>query len=138
MFDASALRRYPGIAVTASVIVVLSLWAGPRAFNAMQQQRETARWMTLGDASRAPPVLRRFGCSGCHEIPGIEGADGKVGGSLSDIRKRVYVGGVLNNTPDNLVQWIVAPQKFSSRTAMPVTGISEPEARDVAAYLYSR
>jgi cytochrome c2 len=138
MFNASALRRYPGVAVTASVIVILSLWAGPRAFNAMQQQRETARLMTQGDASRAPVVLRRFGCSGCHDIPGISGADGKVGGSLSDIRQRVYVGGVLNNTSDNLVKWIVSPQTFSPRTAMPVTGISEAEARDVAAYLYSR
>jgi cytochrome c2 len=138
MFTASALRKYPGIAVTASVIILLSLWAGPRAFSAMQQQRETARLMTQGDASKAPQILRRFGCSGCHEIPGIAGADGKVGGSLSDLRKRVYVGGVLNNTADNLVQWIVSPPKFSPRTAMPVTGISEAEARDVAAYLYSR
>ena len=138
MFTASAHRKYPGIAVTASVIILLSLWAGPRAFSAIQQQRETARLMTQGDASKAPASLRRFGCSGCHEIPGIEGADGKVGGSLSDLRKRVYVGGVLNNTADNLVQWIVSPPKFSPRTAMPVTGISEAEARDVAAYLYSR
>ena len=138
MFNASALRRYPGVAVSASVIVLLSLWAGPRAFNAMQQQHETARLMTQGDASKAPASLRRFGCSGCHEIPGISGADGKVGGSLSDLRKRVYIGGVLNNTSDNLIQWIVSPPKFSPRTAMPVTGISEAEARDVAAYLYAR
>lgn len=138
MLNAYALRRYPGVAVSASVIVLLSLWAGPRAFNAMQQQRETARLMTQGDASKAPAVMRRFGCSGCHEIPGIAGADGKVGGSLSDLRKRVYIGGVLNNTSDNLIQWIVSPPKFSPRTAMPVTGISEAEARDVAAYLYSR
>lgn len=137
MFNASALRKYPGVAVTAAVVVLLSLWAAPRAFNAARQQRETARLMTQGDASRAPASLRRFGCSGCHEIPGISGADGKVGGSLSQLRSRVYIGGVLNNTADNLIQWIVSPPKFSPRTAMPVTGISEAEARDVAAYLYS-
>jgi cytochrome c len=138
MFNASALYRYRAVAVTVAVILTFSLWAGTKAFNAARQQRETARLMTQGDASKAPQTLRRFGCSGCHEIPGISGADGKVGGSLSDLRKRVYIGGVLNNTSDNLIQWIVSPPKFSPRTAMPVTGISEAEARDVAAYLYSR
>jgi cytochrome c1 len=71
-------------------------------------------------------------------VPGITGGNGQVGGPLSDIRKRVYVGGVLTNSPDNLIRWIVDPQQFSPRTAMPATGISEPEARDVAAYLYAR
>jgi cytochrome c2 len=138
MFDASALHRYPVAALMAALVVILAGYAGTKAFNSAQQQRETARWMTLGNASRAPEIFRRYGCAGCHEIPGIAGADGKVGGSLSDIRKRVYVGGVLNNTSENLVRWIVSPQTFSPRTAMPVTGISEAEARDVAAYLYSR
>jgi cytochrome c1 len=49
----------------------------------------------------------------------------------------VYIGGTTNNSPDNLVQWIVSPQTFSPRTVMPATGITEAEARDVAAYLYS-
>jgi cytochrome c2 len=44
---------------------------------------------------------------------------------------------VLRNTPVNLVQWVVDPQRFLAGSAMPVTGISEPEARDVAAYLYA-
>ena len=57
---------------------------------------------------------------------------------LADIIHRVYVGGVVTNSPDNLVRWIVSPQAFSPRSAMPATGISESEARDVAAYLYSR
>ena len=33
-------------------------------------------------------------------------------------------------------RWIVNPKQFDPRTAMPVTGISLGEARDVAAYLY--
>jgi cytochrome c1 len=50
----------------------------------------------------------------------------------------VFIGGVSGNSPDNLVQWIVTPQKFSPRSAMPATGILEAEARDVAAYLYTQ
>jgi cytochrome c1 len=52
--------------------------------------------------------------------------------------EQVYLGGVLNNTPDNLVQWIVSPQRFSPNTAMPTTGINEDEARHLAAYLYGQ
>jgi cytochrome c1 len=57
---------------------------------------------------------------------------------LSGIKHRVYVGGVVPNSPQNLVRWIVSPQAFSPRSAMPATGISEAEARNVATYLYSR
>jgi cytochrome c2 len=99
--------------------------------------RDVAEALTGGDVTRAPAALRRYGCGGCHTIAGIAGADGKVGGRLSDLRQQVYIGGVVTNTPQNLTAWIVAPQLFSPTSAMPATGISEAEARDVAAYLYS-
>ena len=101
------------------------------------QRRDVAQVMTDGDASQAPQWIRRYGCSGCHTISGIPGADGKVGAPLQNMRERVYIAGIVPNTADNLVQWIVNPQSFSSQTAMPATGISEREARDVAAFLYS-
>lgn len=102
------------------------------------QRSEVATAMTGGDETLAPAIFRRYGCSGCHTIPGVAGADGKVGGELSMVRERVYIGDGLNNTPDNLVRWIVSPTDFSKPTAMPVTGITETEARHVAAYLYAR
>lgn len=102
------------------------------------QRSAVATAMTGGDETLAPAIFRRYGCSGCHTIPGVAGADGKVGGELSMVRERVYIGDGLNNTPDNLVRWIVSPTHFSKRTAMPVTGITETEARHVAAYLYAR
>jgi hypothetical protein len=42
------------------------------------------------------------------------------------------------NTPDNLVHWIVDPRGLNPKTRMPGTGIPEPAARDIAAYLYLR
>lgn len=102
------------------------------------QSEAVARALTGGEPSRAPEYFRRYGCSGCHTIPGIAGADGLVGAPLTDIKRRVYVGGVAFNSPDNLVRWLVSPETFSPRSAMPATGISEAEARDVAAYLYAR
>ncbi|KQV35303.1 cytochrome C [Rhizobium sp. Root1204] len=103
-----------------------------------QERTGIAQALTNGGASRALPLLRKFGCSGCHTIPGVPGADGQVGGPLSGLSGRVYIGGVLTNSSDHMVEWIVAPQRFSPNTAMPITGITEAEARDVAAYLYQR
>jgi cytochrome c2 len=121
-----------GCALTALAV------AGGVAQSYRKQTENTARAMTAGDPARAPALIRRYGCAGCHTISGIPGGDGQVGSSLADLRQRVYIAGVVTNSPDNLIRWIVTPQVFSSRTAMPVTGISEAEARDVAAYLYAQ
>jgi cytochrome c len=124
---------------TAIVIAcaVLAITGG-MAWSSRQQAERVARAMTGGDPARAPEIMRRYGCGGCHTIPGLGGADGQVGPSLSGLVHRVYVGGSANNSPDNLVTWIVSPQTFAPRTAMPATGITEAEARDVAAYLYAQ
>jgi cytochrome c len=121
------------VALTAALTAVAFV-----TWKAQHQSRNLAIAMTGGDPARAPDIIRRYGCGGCHTIPGIPGGDGKVGGPLADIKGRVYVGGVATNTPDNLIAWIVSPQTFSSSSAMPATGISQAEARDVATYLYSR
>ncbi len=128
------------VLISACGVVVLVAIAGPTtmAWSSRQQNERAARAMTGGDPDHGPELMRRYGCSGCHTIPGVTGADGQVGPPLTGLRQRVYIGGVANNSPDNLVQWIVSPQTFSPRTAMPATGITEPEARDVAAYLYAR
>lgn len=99
---------------------------------------ETAQALTGGNADRAPPLFRRYGCSGCHTIPGIAGANGRTGPPLTDMAERVYIAGILENRTDNLVAWIVAPERLSPRTAMPTTGISERETRDLVAYLYAQ
>jgi cytochrome c len=132
-----ALSRHSW-SVLAAVLIALSAAAAAMTWRARHESEAVARAMTGGDPSAAPRVIRRYGCAGCHTISGIPGGDGQVGGSLANIKHRLYVGGVLPNSPDNLIRWIVSPQVFSPRSAMPATGISEAEARDVAAYLYSR
>ena len=90
-----------------------------------------------GDPERGKEIIRRSGCTACHIIPGIAGAQGLVGPPLDHFASRSYVGGVLPNRPQNLVAWILDPPGIDPRTAMPATGVSEPEARDIAAYLYT-
>ena len=82
--------------------------------------------------------MRRYGCGGCHTIPGVPGADGKVGPSLAKLRERVFIGGALRNSGRQAGALDRCSRSTSSpHAAMPATGISEAEARDVAAYLYA-
>ncbi|OWV65440.1 cytochrome C [Rhizobium sp. R634] len=126
------------LVIAACMVGVTAAFGLTDIYRQQSERRAAAIALTKGDPARAPMIFRRYGCAGCHTIPGIAGADGKVGGDLSGLRQRVYVAGVLNNSADNLVDWIVTPQSYSPKTAMPATGISEQEARDLAAYLYAR
>ena len=87
------------------------------------------------EPSPAVELMRRYGCAGCHQVPGVPSARGTVGPSLQAIADRRFLGGVVPNTPDRLIAWIVDPRRMAPHTAMPVTGISEEEARAVAEYL---
>jgi cytochrome c2 len=131
------LRRHRDGLLVGGLIAVVAASGLTAYLMSRHKAAKVAVAMTGGDPARAPELVRRYGCAGCHQIAGIAGADGQVGGPLEGLRKRVYVGGVVPNTPDNLIKWIVLPQQFSPRSAMPATGISEAEARDVAAYLYA-
>jgi len=84
----------------------------------------------------APAEIKAFGCGSCHMIPGVDGADGRVGPSLADIGERWSIAGRLPNTPQNLVRWITSPQEVDPGTLMPDLGVAPQQARDIAAYLY--
>jgi MFS family permease len=57
-------------------------------------------------------------------IEGIAGASGLVGPSLSETARRIYIAGVLTNSPDHLIAFIVNPKSVDPKTAMPITGIT--------------
>jgi cytochrome c2 len=82
-------------------------------------------------------LLRQFGCGSCHEIPGVAAAEGRVGPPLDGVARRVYLGGVLPNSPENMARFIRRPQEIDPRTAMPDMGVTEAHARDMVAYLYT-
>jgi cytochrome c len=90
-----------------------------------------------GDASRGKVAIGRYGCGACHDIPGIRGANGRVGPPLIHWADRRIIAGEVANTPDHLMAWITMPQAIEPGTAMPNMGISEGEARDIATYLYT-
>ena len=117
---------------------ILALALSLCACNRQQQRVQTAAQLTGGGNAQAGMVdLRKYGCSGCHTIPGIEGAHGLVGPPLNQFAERIYIAGRLPNTPENLMLWIQKPQQVIPNNAMPDMGISEQDSRDIAAYLYT-
>ncbi len=90
-----------------------------------------------GDPQRGRGLAREHGCGACHIIPGVRGAVGEVGPPLDRMRLQNFIAGVLPNAPPNLTAWIMHPKEHNPRTAMPDLDVSEPDARDIAAYLYA-
>jgi cytochrome c2 len=91
--------------------------------------------LTAGSPSHGAALIAEKGCGACHMIPGIAGANGLVGPPLTLMGRRIFVAGLLRNTPQNLAAWVLEPQRFVPGNAMPSTGLTESEALDVAAYL---
>lgn len=87
------------------------------------------------EAGRA--AIERYGCASCHTIPAIPGARGLVGPPLAGVASRVYVAGVLENTPANMSRWIQDPRGVDRLTAMPVLGVKPQEADVMVRYLYT-
>jgi len=92
---------------------------------------------TGGNPARGRIALQQYACTTCHVIPGIVGAKGLAGPPLTGWANRIYIAGLLPNTPDDLVLWLRDPQRISPGTAMPNLGVTERDAWDMAAYLFS-
>lgn len=99
-----------------------------------------AKWaaeMTGGSTARGREAIRSYGCMSCHSIPGIQGATARVGPPLRGIASRSYIAGVMSNTPEHMIQWLRNPPSIDSKTVMPNMNVTERDARDIAAYLYT-
>lgn len=130
------VRRVLG-GFVALVVVAGGVTAVAEGASRAGQRRAFVAALTGGDPARAPEEMIRYGCAGCHRIPGVPGARGRVGPSLAGFVNRPFIGGVLENTPENLVAWVRESRTIDSRTAMPNTGATIEAARDIAAYLYA-
>jgi len=122
----SALRLGAIVATFLSVATLAACNAASRTANAM----------TGGEATRGPDAIRRYGCATCHTIPGVPGAVGSIGPPLAQVARRSYVAGS-PNAPEHLVAWLQHPRRVRPGTPMPEMGVTERDARDIAAYLYT-
>ena len=76
-------------------------------------------------------------CAACHIVPGVSGAVGNVGPSLKGIARQQIIAGKLPNNPPNMVRWLMHPQQVWKGNAMPEMGLTENQARKIAAYLFT-
>ncbi|MFD2366917.1 c-type cytochrome [Pseudoduganella sp. GCM10020061] len=90
-----------------------------------------------GDAARGKALVSQYQCGACHAIPGVAAASGTAGPPLDAFGRRSYIAGHIPNQPANLVRWLIDPPAMAPGTTMPSLGLSEDEARHMAAYLYS-
>lgn len=88
-----------------------------------------------GDPEAGRRAMGQYLCATCHQIPGVVGANKHVGPPLNGMATRRYIGGVVPNTPDTMVRWLQDPKQFDPLSAMPALGVTDKDARDMAAYL---
>lgn len=99
--------------------------------------RATAQALTGGDPRAGRAAIQALGCGACHAIPGVPRADGRTGPPLGGVAVRPFLAGSLRNDPTALQLWIRHPQTIEPEGGMPEMGVSEGQARDIAAYLYT-
>jgi cytochrome c len=129
-----ARRRRSAAGLTAAAVgCVLLLAACGTRLNPSDATTEVAG----GDPALGPGLMRAYGCVACHTIPGVRGANTLVGPPLTSWTQRVYIAGLVPNTPENLVRWIHNPHLIHERSAMPNMGVNVEHARHMAAYLYT-
>ncbi len=119
--------------LTALSVISISLLGGC----ARRNTDELAQSVTAGNPANGRRLLYSYACGSCHAIPGIGEADGTMGPPLRGLGSRFYIAGVLQNTPENLSRWIAQPQELQPGNAMPDLGVTQEQARDIAAYLYT-
>jgi hypothetical protein len=98
-----------------------------------REATELTRWRSGAWAHRHSPAWLPI-------VPyNSRGARGTWAGrsTTGGIANRIYIAGMLPNTPENMMTWIQAPQEVNQHTAMQNMGVTEPEARDIVGYLYT-
>jgi cytochrome c len=117
------------LAVVASAVIVTACASTP--------SRTSPPQVPHGNPQQGVIDIQHFGCGACHVIPGIRQASGLAGPPLIHWSERGFIAGEIPNDGPNLIRWLMDPRAIEPKTDMPDLGISEEQARDIAAYLFS-
>lgn len=134
--------RLPGSLVLTCGLLALGVLGGAvslgvQRWQTQRQAEAVAHALTGGDATRGKLAFSRYRCGACHSIRALEGADGQVGPPLDKIAVRAFLAGSQPNDAAHMIAWVRHPQAVEPGVGMPDMGLTDPEARDVAAYLYT-
>jgi len=102
-----------------------------------------ARWVAAQKAEQAEPagraaegkaIFARSACVGCHTIRGV--SSGALGPDLTTFGSRhTLAAGLLPISIDNVAAWLKNPPAMKPDAKMPALGLTDEQARAVAAYL---
>ena len=90
-----------------------------------------------GDAATGKRLVTQYQCGACHAIPEVPGAGGDAGPPLEHFGRLSYIANGIPNQPARLTAWLIDPPAMKPGTAMPALGLTEQEARHMAAFLYT-
>jgi len=134
--DTASTRRIHPVRPSVLSLAIMAIVAGG-SIGCGGDVARAAVAMTGGDPERGRAAISAYGCGTCHVVPGVRAARGMVGPPLTNIASRVYLAGRVPNTPANMQLWIQRPHAIDDKTAMPETGVTDSDVRDLAAYLYT-
>ena len=118
-------------------VVIAAAFAVAACSNQGGAETTGSRVVRGASADAGKTQIVRYGCGACHQIPGVDNANGLVGPPLIHFGKRGTIAGYWANTPDNLTDWIQDPQHMLPGNDMPTLGIKRDDVRNIAAYLES-
>ena len=133
----NARNHMPRLCRAAAALILAGAALALAACDPPIDRYTTAQPPSGGNARHGAALIREYGCGECHIVPGIAGAEGLVGPPLTKLARRVYIAGVMRNSPDNLMAWLEDPQAVVPGNAMPRMGLDRDQARDITAYLYT-
>jgi cytochrome c oxidase subunit 2 len=107
------------------------------AFEAWQrQQQRIPATPEAGIVAQGAQLFQQKTCVNCHAIAGTE-AQGNIGPDLTHLSSRQTLGaGILDNTRDNLANWLDHPQQIKPGIHMPNLRLSQTEVQALVAYLW--
>jgi len=117
-------------ATTGALLVLAALASGCA-------KEEPVSRVAGGDPERGRLLVQQYQCAACHFIPEVQGPNGDAGPSLESMGRLSYIAGSIPNQPENMIRFLQNPPAVKPGTLMPALGITDDEARHMAAFMYS-
>jgi cytochrome c oxidase subunit 2 len=106
----------------------------PADFERWVAQQRAAPAEPSGPAAAGKAVFAGSACVGCHTIKGVSA--GVLAPDLTHFGSRAMFGaGMWPTTPENVAEWVKDPQRLKPGVKMPTLGLTDEQAKAVAAYL---
>jgi cytochrome c oxidase subunit 2 len=106
----------------------------PAAFERWVAAQRATPAEPAGPAAAGKAIFASRACVGCHTIRGVSA--GVLGPDLTTFGgRKTLAAGMLPNTPETVAAWVKDPGAIKPGVKMPALGLTDSEARAVAAYL---